>query len=443
MRRLVDLFFGIKMVMALACVLCASSVSAEDAASNADRPIVAKSDPEVVTHRLKLGKITVGFSDKGGGYLNHLDLGDGKNIVSPRYGRGWQGSLRDRLHSGRYNPTQAGFTDYAGAPVKLLLSDDRLTIPKFNLPLYGDPVFDFTEHEDLVADFKGYRDNGRTDTDGLDEAKLTQDDELRSEFDFEGEYEDATALAGGKIPVLRFYCRYTYARDPKAILQFGKKAKKTDGRPVIDERARAADISGVLPGKQAATDVDLAGVIFTGYGIRLFTSTGCTTPMWYEDGEWKSVSRKSVQGRGKEKQFDLTAPAARKSRTRGKGAEVLEIPFLLWAKGTDPDASPAIALYYPIRSGINTKSMIGIDRKTGKVRYREDRNQRSFIFFSHVIPTQIGIRSRFFMSGMLAPAHGDPKAVEALEHETFVLFGTPNDILKAVRVLEKKLAIAR
>ncbi|WP_129589625.1 hypothetical protein [Rubritalea profundi] len=425
-------------------VFCISLVGAEKPASNLNKPIVKKSDPTVVTHKLRIGKITVGFSDTGGGYLNYLDLGDGKNIVSPRYGRGWQGSLRDQLHSGRYNPTQAGFHDHAGAPVTLVLSKKRLVIPKFNLPLYGDPVFDFTQHEDLVYDHKGYKDNGKTDTDGLDESKLTQDDELRSEFDFEGVYENATALGGGKIPILRFYCRYTYARNPKVILQFGKKAKKVDGKPIIDERSRVPDISAGLRGKQAATDVDLSNIIFTAYGIRLFTKTGYTTPMWYEDGKWKSVTRESVKGRGKEKQFDLTAPAAKKTK-KGKKAKnsktpsVLKSQFLLWAKGKNPKTSPAIALYYPVRSRYNSKSILGVDRKTGREVYREDRSIRNFIFFSHVIPDQIGIRTRFMLSGMLAPKHGKPNVLEALEHETFILFGTPNEILAAVRALDKTL----
>jgi hypothetical protein len=214
------------------CVAFNSAAGATEPTSNADLPIVKTSNPTVVTHKLKIGDLTFGFSDMGGGYLNYLDLGDGVNQVSPFYGRGWQGSLRDRLHSGRYNPTQAGFHDHAGAPVKLELSETRLTIPTFNLPLYGDPVFDFTQHEDLVPDNKRYKDKDNSDTDGLDESEVTQDDELRSEFDMDAVYENATDLAGGKIPVLRFYCRYTYARDPKSILQFGKKAKKIDGKRI-------------------------------------------------------------------------------------------------------------------------------------------------------------------------------------------------------------------
>lgn len=418
-----------RMLQTLLAVFLASTSEAL-----AREPIVRKSDPAVVTHRLKIGDITVGFSDKGGGYLNYLDTGDGKNIVSAKYGRGWQGSLRDQLHSGRYNPTQAGFTDYAGVPVKLVLTDKKLTIPSFNLPLYGDPVFDFTQHEDLVPDFRGYKDKGKTDTDGLDESEWSQDDELRSEFDFEGFYENATALGGGKIPILRFYSRYTYARSPRAILQFGKKAKKKDGKPVINEKARIADVSRTMPGRQAPTDVDLSKIIFTAYGIRLLTSSGYTTPMWHEGGKWRSLTLKDIRGRGKEKTFELAASKTRKFR----GNKILNSQFLLLAKGSDPNKSRAIALYCPASGQTNSKQILGLDRKTGRVIYREDRRERSVIMFSHVIPTQVGIRSRFFISGMLAPDHGNPKAVEALQHDTYVLFGTPAEILRATQILRRK-----
>jgi len=397
-------------------------------------PIVRTSDPTLVTHKLKVGPITFGFSDQGGGYLNLVDFGDGQNIVSATYGRGWQGSLRDRLHGGRYNPTQAGFTDTAGAPVRLIAAEHSITIPKFNLPLYGDPVFDFTEHEDLVPDFKGYKDNGNSDTDGLEESEWTQDDELRSEFDFEGLYEDATALAGGTIPVLRFYSRYTYARPPKAIRQFGKRAVLADGNPVIAESARVKDISPMLPGNQTATDDDLSEVVFTAYGTRLLTSSGYTTPMWFAGGKWQTLSAEAINGRGKEREFSLKgSQGGVKPQT-----ETLDSDFLVLAKGDNPDASPAIGLYTPSGGDINTHQILGIDQTNGRVVYREDRRTLNKILFSRVIPTQVDMRSRLNLTGMLAPGHGRANVVEALQNETFVLFGTPNQIRGCVEKLQRR-----
>lgn len=396
-------------------------------------PIVRTSDPCAVTHKFKIRDITFGFSDLGGGYLNYVDLGDGKNIVSANYGRGWQGSLRDKLHSGRYNPTQAGFTDTAGAPVRLIATEHSLTIPKFNLPLYGDPVFDFTEHEDLAPDFKGYQDNGNSDTDGVEESGLTQDDELRSEFDFEGLYEDATDLSGGTIPVLRFYSRYTYVRPPRAIRQFGKQAVLSDGKPVINETARIKDISPAMAGNQPATDDDLSGVIFTAYGTRLLSESGYTVPMWFQKNAWQSLPE-LVSGRGKEMEFALPGP-----KEEGKFLpDTMDSEFLVLAKGNDPATSPAIGFYSP--SGeINTNQTLGMNQATGRVVYSEDRRTQGKILFSRVIPSQVDIRSRFNLTGMLAPGHGKPNVVEALQNETFILFGTPDQILKSVENLRKKL----
>ncbi len=398
-------------------------------------PIVRQADPTAVTHTFKIRDITFGFSDQGGGYLNFVDFGDGKNAVPAFFGRGWQGSVRDQLHSGRYNPTQAGFHDYAGAPVPLVATDHSLTIPKFQLPLYGDPVFDFTEHEDLVPDFKGYKDNGNSDTDGLKETGLSQDDELRSEFDFEGLYEDATDLAGGTIPVLRFYSRYTYAREPKAILQFGKKALLADGKPVLVESSRTKDISPALMGSQTAKDDDLSDIVFTAYGIRLIPASGYTTPLWIEQGKWQSTSLETVKGWGKERRFFLPVPSTDKDPQE----EMLEHPFLLLAKGDNPDTSPAVGLYTPTKSEINTHQILGLDKTSGKIVYREDRRTKNFLVLSHVVPTQAALLSRFFLTGMLAPGHGRPNVLETLQNETFVLFGTPNQIRDCVANLERKL----
>lgn len=168
---------------------------------------------------------------KGGGYLNYCSIDNGPNIVSTDYGKGWQGALRDRLHRGRYNPTQAGFRDTAGSPVEIVEQKNKLIIKKFNMPLYGDAVFDFTEHEDLVPDSSKYK-----------------DDEIRSEFDFYGYYEDAPPVVGNKIVVIRFYAEYSYAREPKAIYQFGEKARKENGQPVLNKKALERDISKTLIG---------------------------------------------------------------------------------------------------------------------------------------------------------------------------------------------------
>ena len=401
-------------------------------ATNTNSPIVEESDPTMVTHELRIGELTFGFCNKGGGYLNYLDLGDGANQVYPDYGKGWQGSLRDRLHGFRYNPTQAGFRDHAGAPVEVELSENKFYIPAFNLPLYGDPQFDFTQYEDLASDYVGYNDNNNSDKDGLAEIGMTQDDELRSEFDFTAMYENSTGLAGGTIPVLRYFCRYIYMREPKAILQFGENAVKETGADVLVGQFHKDDISRIIPGAQSSTNIDLAEIIFTGYGIRLFTDNGYTTALWYQDNQWQNASITEFEGRGNEMKFEL------KPSTRGNET-LLQNSFLVLSQGTNPDTDKAFAVYTPMVGKHNVMPVVGTEKASGKVVYRENRSTRSFIFFSNVIPSQIGIRNRFIMDGLLAPGNGQEGVVEAIEHETFILYGTPNEILQAVQTINQNL----
>merc|ERR1712096_247453 len=86
--------------------------------------IVEMSNPTSVTNWLSSGDTHFGINSLGGGYVSCVlqggvgarpdecpsSFGD-DNIVSVGYGRGWQMAIRDQLHKGRHNPTQAGFRD--------------------------------------------------------------------------------------------------------------------------------------------------------------------------------------------------------------------------------------------------------------------------------------------------------------------------------------------
>ena len=81
--------------------------------------VIAPSDSRITTHTLSSGNVTIGISSFGGGYLNMIDLpgkGDIMDEATDRYGRGGQSAMRDRLRSGRYNPTQAGFHETWALP---------------------------------------------------------------------------------------------------------------------------------------------------------------------------------------------------------------------------------------------------------------------------------------------------------------------------------------
>jgi len=408
-----------------------------------DLPIAKKSDPKVVTHKIQSGPVTIGFSDQGGGYLNFCDVGDGRNIVSPNYGRGWQGSIRDGLHSGRYNPTQAGFTDQCGSPAHCRVENNRFIIDKYNMALYGDPVFDFTEHEDLAPDYRGYKDNNNCDTDGIDESGLTQDDELRSDFDFAGVYEDVSPLTGNGIPAFRHRFYYAYAREPKAMLQFGKQARLLNDKPVLVEDNRITDVSPVaLPGDQTPTDTDLSLITFSAYGLRFLKTPelDIAAAMWPENGKWSVQERKETGGtsiRLLGNQYpDLKTTTGRDPHADYGKQGAADIPLILFANGTDPGSSRGVGLFVP-NTPQNVKQTVGLDRKTGKLLYSEDRRLQSWFTFGWARGPQIIVVARSTLTGTLAPGRAMPDAIEALYQEVYLLYGSPSEILNAAQHIEQ------
>ena len=395
-------------------------------------PIVKVSNPYIVTQKLRAGSVEIGVSDMGGGYVNYFNIPGLGNVVSAKYGRGWQGSLRDLLHSGRYNPTQAGFTDTAGAPVRVILQKDQIIIPPFQMPLFGDPVFDFTEHEDLAPEAGDYNDGGTRDKDGINEAGKSQDDELRSEFDYEGFYKDVSALtAKYNVSTIQHYYRNTYVRKPGAILQFGPAAILEDGGKVYKPEFIVDDVSKLLPGNQTPGKVDLSKVIFTAYGARLKTSAGFNTGMWIENGKWQTLDKSKISGRGNEKTFQINNP----NEKRNGKLPLLDNNLLILARGADPNNSMAIGIYAPENS-INTFQTLGRDFKTGEVKYSEDRRTLSIMMFSEVIEEQIDIRTRYYLTGLMAPNRAKQGIVEGVQHETYILYGTPANILKAINEIK-------
>lgn len=414
-------------VMLLIC----SSPSAHSFVAQKTGPIVRESnDRGRPTHTINAGAVKLGVNSNGGGYVNYFSIEGGPNIVSPKFGRGWQGSIRDRYHEGRYNPTQAGFSDAAGTPVRVNIINNKKTIsiPPFQMPLFGDPVFDFTENENLTKDAKVYKDQGKYDSDGLDERSNDQDDEIRSEFDYQGHYENVSSrtIDLGVSSIKHVY-RSTYMRKPKAIYQFGRNAIKENGHYVLNPRYQLQDISRVIPGKQTASPIDLSNVIFTAYGIRLLTRFNYTTGMWHDGTKWNIRKKESFRGRGNEMNFQINSNEQQVYRR-------LNNNLLILSKGSNPYTSKAIGVYVP-NNARNIKQTILRNRSNGQIKFAEDRRTRSYMFFSHVIDEQIGIRTRYFTTGLMAPNRGRRGYVEGLRHETYILYGTPQRILQAIKRL--------
>ncbi len=118
--------------------------------------IIAPSDPSITTDTLRSGELVLGINSNGGGVINYLYLPGTGNIFGPqsvKYGRSGQSAMRDALHGGRYNPTQAGFNETLGTPCTVERGADKLVIPARPVALwYGDCKWDFTEWENIGAD---------------------------------------------------------------------------------------------------------------------------------------------------------------------------------------------------------------------------------------------------------------------------------------------------
>lgn len=454
MRPLVRARFP-AIVAGLWTVGCSGAPPAQSGA--ATTPVVVVSDPAAATHFITLGDDgpTIGFSDHGGGYINWVDLGTG-NICEPRYGRGWQSAIRDWLHWGRYNPTQGGFNATAGAPAELAIDSNafggaRLTVKPFNLPLFADPVFDFTEHEDLVADWPGYQDGDTSDTDGLDESGWTEDDELRSEFDFASTYEDVSAMVDHLAPVMRQVLSYTYVRPPRAIRQFGPGARQLDGSPVIRELARVTDISPqAIGGPQRARDVDLGLVVFVTQELRVVWEAGFRTVMWLDDGgEWRHEPVRAGRsnyvyvGLMDDQNLDVLDNPAALPIGPNRWTSRTQHDLVLLSNGEHPDSAVAIALYAPHASPLNARPVVGVDPATHAVLYEEDRRMRHYAQVARVANTnddpgfaQLGLYLN--LTGLIAPDSVNATRVEVLRQEVYVLFGTPNQIRAAAEMIGRR-----
>lgn len=440
---------------------CSTLVSAYGASRHKKRPPVAVvSDPTLHPFNITSHGATLGVRNTGGGYANYLDLGNGKNLIAAAYGRGWQPSIRDLMHSGRYNPTQAGVSDQAGTPVTLSLAPSthgpgqRVDIHNYAMALFLNPGFNFA-----LPPWRNFP-LGTRDTDGVNDGKVPLQDQLTSEFDFSGFYQDASGLADNAIPVFEFEYSMTYARDPgqeatwkpgmpySAIDQFGPNARNEDGTPVLKPSARQS-IGGEHFPARLATNTDLSSGLMD-VGIRIVYSAGYHTVMWLsERGQWQSASL--------DEQQKLRFPFYVKGRPKQFAS------FAVLVKGDDPEKSPAIGLYIPQSSLINSQPVVGIDEKTGSTVYTEDRRNSWLMSMERIGPSDpneksireyrvdgVPIENHFTIlrpamryTGLLAPSHGLPGVDERIRCQEFALIGTPNQIRMAVEKIREKLLQAQ
>ena len=378
---------------------------------------------DVTTHEIRSGDVILGISEFGGGYINKLfipGVGDLLAEHAARYGRGGQVSIRDRLHGLRYNPTQGGFRDSAGTHVVIEQpKPGMLYMPPRPVALWnGDSQYDFTEWEDLARD--PYRnDGGNSDSDGLDESNLPgkQATEITSEFDLEASYEDVRDGQAVRIAAFRFSYEFRFVRVPgHAIRQFRK------GTPIYDASAEVADRSNLAPpGDHPSAEDSLTGLL-------LSSSLRGDKAVWDPDVMYFVDQRGELTPEKPHKAF-------RRPFFQGRRSTPSVAPLVIFARGADPDRGPAIGFYHP-PSRLNLMSIVGRSLKDHSAVY-EDRRMSEGTLLGNVRRTPgvwiFGIRTEH--SGLLSRKETPPGVYEAIRGESYILVGSPREILEAARAL--------
>lgn len=374
---------------------------------------------DITTHEIQSGDVVLGVSEYGGGYINKLyipGIGDILGRHAARYGRGGQTSIRDRLHYGKYNPTQAGFSDRAGTHcVVLKKSSELLIVPPRPCALWhGDSKYDFIEWENLAAD-PYTRDKGFSDSDLIDEKNLParQETEITSEFDFTASYENAKDDVKVKIPAFRFQYEYRFIRKPgHGIRQFSSQTSS------YDHSAEVTDISNKKPkGIHPSTESSLTGVTLSS------TLRG-------DKSIWDPSIIYSVDRTGK---LVVTPDKKGFRNVYYKNRQMLNEPLVIFSKSKDHNQGPAIGFFQP-RSHINVYSITGRSLKGDYTTYEDDRIEKSQMLGNTARTSGmwlLGARTDF--TGLLDTTLTPEGVYETVRGESYILVGTPEEIVLAAQ----------
>ena len=421
----------------IGAAVCAASAGVAQA-----RPfkIAAPSNPAITTQTLRSGDFEIGISDLGGGYINKLVIagkGDIMGKVSDRYGRGGQSAIRDRLHHGHYNPTQAGFTDKAGTQCQVVKSPGKLTITPRPCCLWdADGQYDFTQWENLAPD--NYRnDHGDTDQDGIDESHLPgkQATEITSEFDYYGYYQNMKGKDAITIPCIKHYFEYRFIRKPgDAMKQFGPKTSQ------YVPRAALADLTVNHPvGVHPARPYDLSKCIGE-WALRGDTAKWNPHHAYFlkNDGRWHILSRDTKTRmvlRGP-KGHPHKVPAGFMYSVYGPNAAYQ--PLIIVSDSNNPDKGLAIGQYWP-KSPVNVNCVVG-RLGNGTQVYTDPRMMDVRAQYNPKrIPTMWRFGFLFDFRGLLNRTETPPGVYETFRTEVYMLVGTPNQIREAARKISLSL----
>jgi hypothetical protein len=401
--------------------------------------VVSGSSPSIVTHSLESAvgtkRAVIGVNDRGGGYINSVLLYgygiDGVNIAIPDFGKGWQGSIRDNLHGGRYNPTQAGFRDLFGAPVSVV-KDSTLLVRQFAMPLYGDPVYDFLANETGGVVDVYQNDGGNSDADYLGN-EATLDQELRSEFDHSVVIRDTSARFG--LPSFSRSEYNMYARPPSGIRQFTDpravySSGPNVGQPIFQPANRIRDASLTTAGDQTPTNIDLSYGIHTAMAVRVPSAR-------FRYLHFKSGGVSRVMTLNTASLFNCANPVAVGSyvytdgrRARGPATNstcTLDSPLMILSTSSNSATGVGVGLYVPEEpNNVVQVQKIGPDASVT----RENRRIASVFAIDYTDSGSkqfYALRLRNYISGLFAPG----AMTEGLTNASYFLFGTPNEIFAA------------
>lgn len=454
--------------------------------------IIEVSNPTAVTHWLSSGDTHFGINSLGGGYVSCVlqggvvarpdqcpsSFGD-DNIVSVGYGRGWQMAIRDQLHKGRHNPTQAGFRDSAGAPSEVSEGAScsgpggRVFVAPFTLPIYSNAKNDWVENEDLVPD-NFSDDGGNSDQDSIDESTLSQADEITSEWVYSALYEDASDRVTADVAIVRHLAQADYRHVPDAIYQFGEQALMIDGSSVINPKgaewldiAPDASAPAELQGPQIAAHDDYGTSIYS-YIARARYSLGYHTMLWIDEaGQWQeelvtecdNLASLQLYGDQHLELFDGNPNSLLGGNPAGFSG-MTDRPLIIRSTGglDELDTAMAVGAYLP-PTACNTKQTVGIETASGDVVYAQDRRVRyTLIANRRACGAEPGVSEtklmgvpgeevtvendhtsfglRFYSLGVLSPEKGVPGVHERMRLELYLFAGTPSAIRAAVEEME-------
>lgn len=385
--------------------------------------IISESDPRITTHHLKSGSsgFQIGITSNAGGVINEViipGLGDIMDKEADLYGRAGQVAIRDAAHGGRYNPTQAGFNETLGSKCKITYTSDEKTLVVEPRPMalwHGDGEYDFTRWENIGNDpYKS--DGGNTDEDGLDEEDLPgkQLDEVKSEFDYYGTYEDLSGKNGIDIAIIRHYFQISFIRPPGHCIN-----QHRAGTKLWNPNSVQADISRNAPeGVHPGSDKDMNRMTSV-WSLRHDRAKWTPMYVYYRktNGQWDKLIADNVNDGFPNGDDTIFINADSNIETQGK----------------------SLALYRP-KTEINTNIIIGVNEKDGSIAYKDTRgNDKRTTYSSKRIPTMSKYGFVNIIIGMINRTQLDSNIYEAFRNEVYILYGTPKEIMNAIAILDTHL----